>query len=166
MKEEVKHKLRKKGWLEHEIEHAEKIIEKGIEKTKYGHNLDLFVYWTALVVTLVGNIAVSFVLIPFLFMVEGFVLYVIIFVIAVMFGFVFNLLIKDIDNMEVHHHLIAGIFIPFIAIINVFIIVRFSNVLASQVAFLDIPKTDPLPVAIVYVVGFILPYLVSKFLKK
>lgn len=166
MKEEVKHKLRKKGWPEHEIGHAEKIIEAGIQKTKYKHGLDLFVYWTALVVTLLGNIAVSFILIPFLFMVEGIFLHVIIFVAAALFGLVFNILIKDIDNMETHHHLIAGIFIPIIALVNVFIIVRFSNVLASQVAFLDIPKTEPLPVAIIYVLGFVLPYVVSKFLRK
>ncbi len=166
MKEDTKHKLRKKGWLEHEIDHAERIIEAGIQKTKYKHGLDLFVYWTALVITLLGNIAVSFVLIPFLFMVQGVVLFVIIFVIAALFGFLFNILIKDIDNMETHHHLIAGMFIPIIAVVNVFIIVRFSNVLASQVAFLEIPATDPLPVAIVYVVGFVLPYFVSKIIKK
>jgi len=160
MNEDLKERLRKKGWTEQDLTKADQIIEKGPAGNK--PRLNLIVYWTALIVTIIGNIFASFVLIPFMFTVKGFVLYMIIFIIAALFGFIFNWLLKDIEHMEPQHHVIAGVFIPAIALINVFMMVRVSNILAHQAAMLNIPTTQPLPVAITYVIGFIIPYLASK----
>jgi hypothetical protein len=161
MNEDLKERLRKKGWTEQELTHADQIIAKKQELTGKP-KINLMIYWTALIVTIIGNIFASFVLIPFLFTVKGIVLFTIIIVLAAIFGFIFTRLLKDIQNMEPQHHVIAGVFIPAIALINVFMMVRVSNILAHQAAMLNIPTTQPLPVAITYVIGFIAPYLISK----
>lgn len=160
--EELKERLRNKGWTEQDLANAEKIIAKNPQETLDNKKINLVIYWTALIIMIVGNIFASFILIPFLFTIKGPFLYTIIFLIAAMFGLIFNWLLKDIKNMESQHHIIAGVFIPAIALINIFIMVRVSNILAKQAATLNIQPTQPLPVAITYVAGFIIPYLASK----
>jgi len=167
MKEYLKERLRKKGWQEAEINKAESILDQAAKKTKT-KKIDLFVYWTALIISVVMNIVVSGVIIPLLFMVQGLALYALVFIIALLFGWIFYLLIKDIENMEVHHHIIAGLFIPAIALVNVFVIVNLTNkiIQTNMPKLLYIQLSHPLQISIVYAIGFTIPYLISQLKPK
>ena len=164
MKEDLKQRLRKKGWQETEITKAETILNQAKKTTK----IDLFVYWTALIISIIMNIIVSGAIIPLLFMIHGIALYIMIFIIALLFGWIFYLLIKDIENMETHHHIIAGLFIPAIALINIFIIVNITNriIQTDMPQLLYIPLSHPLQISIVYAIGFTIPYLISQLKPK
>jgi hypothetical protein len=163
MNEDLKQKLREKGWSEEDITKTETIMDNAADKTG-SKKIDLFVYWTALIVAIVLNVVVSGVIIPLVFMIHGLTLYGLIFVISLFFGWVFYILIKDIENMETHHHIIAGLFIPAIALVNVFVIVSIANrIIATQLpSQLLIPLSHPLQISVVYAIGFTTPYLISK----
>jgi hypothetical protein len=113
------------------------------------------------------NVLVSGVIIPMMFMIHGLALICLVFIIALFFGWIFYILIKNIENMEVHHHIIAGLFIPAIALVNVFIIVNIGNriIQTNMPKLLTIPLADPLQVSMVYAIGFTVPYLLSQLKK-
>ena len=167
MNEDIKEKIREKGWPEAEIERASGIMQKSAEisGTK---RIDLFVYWTALIIAIVLNVVVSGIILPMMFMIQGLSLVVMVFVIALFFGWVFYILIKDIENMELHHQIIAGLFIPAIALVNVFVIVSIGNriIQLDMPQLLNIPVSHPLQISIVYAIGFTVPYLISQLKKK
>jgi hypothetical protein len=89
---------------------------------------------------------------------------IIIFCIALSFGFLFNVLLKDIEEIDYAHHLIADIFIPSLALINTFVITNLAN---HFITILNIQTAhNPLVIGILYVIGFMMPYLVDKFFDK
>ena len=71
-----------------------------------------------------------------------------------------NLIINDIENIDYEHHVIAGIFIPAIAIINIFIITVLSNQM-NIVLRLENPH-NPIFVSVTYVIAFMAPYVLTK----
>ena len=98
-------------------------------------------------------------LIPFLLLASSFHFYLIIAILGLVFGYVFSLLINNIENLGMHHHLIAVLFIPVFAVINLIII---STSFSGIAALLEIESTvEPLTVSLVYVVFFIIPYAIS-----
>jgi len=167
MKEDFKERLREKGWSESDISKSENIMGHAAEMTGT-KKIDLFVYWTALIISIVLNIVVSGIILPMMFMIHGLALIGLIFVIALFFGWIFYILIKDIENMEIHHHIIAGLFIPAIALVNVFIIVNIGNriIRFNMPTLLHIPISDPLQISVVYAISFTIPYLISQLNKK
>ena len=102
-------------------EHIEKTI--GIimgakdKKSNFVRALDSSVYWIALVIAVIGNFAVSIVLIPLLMMLSGIFLYVIIIVLGLSIGFLFEIIIRDIEHLEIRHHLIIAFIIPLIILL-------------------------------------------------
>ena len=167
MNEEMKENLRKKGWSEADINKAENIMETAAERSG-SKRIDLFVYWTALIISIVLNVVVSGVILPMMFMIHGLALIGMVFVISLFFGWIFYILVKDIENMETHHQIIAGLFIPAIALVNVFVIVNIGNriIQLNMPQLLNIPLSHPLQISIVYAIGFTIPYLLSQLKKK
>ncbi|MCX6706618.1 MAG: hypothetical protein NT001_00565, partial [Candidatus Woesearchaeota archaeon] len=54
----------------------------------------------------------------------------------------------------------AAIFIPAIALINVFVMVTISNNLSAR---LGLVQENPIIMSLIYVAAFLLPYIVSEF---
>ncbi len=161
--EDLRKKLLNKGWTEEEINKTLKIMQhidrsEG-ESTKKIH---LIIYWTVLIVAIAGNFLLSVALVPFLLVLSNIVLYIIVIIMASTFGLLFNVVLKDIAGLDVKHHVVAGIFIPAIAVINVFVMTDVSNYLI-RISKLKNSPHNPYVVAIIYVVFFVLPYLISKY---
>lgn len=159
---ELKERLREKGWSLEEINNALDIINSEEKKKKhfvFKQSSNRVLYWMSILVLITINILVSAVLIPFLVVLKGFALYLIIILIALVFGLVFNFLISDIEYLEKKHHVFAAILIPLIAVINLFLIVNVSNKLSS--IFKINIQTNPITISIIYVIVFLLPYLLS-----
>jgi hypothetical protein len=164
MAQDLRERLKEKGWTDEDINKAIKIIESAKEKKPQNIKIiDSIVYWVVLIVTIVGNLILSIILVPFLLTLSHIQLYIIIGTIAATFGFLFDLLIRDIENLEQKHYIIAGVFIPSIAIIDVYFMVRFANYLTSIMKLNNI-QHNPLIVGLVYTVAFIMPYLVNKYI--
>ena len=154
--------LREKGWEEKDIKKAMDIIEsrKVIDKSGSFEAMSRAVYWTALIITIIGNFLIGVVLVPFLLGLAQIQLYIVIATLAIAFGFLFNLLINDIEHVDYKHHIVAGIFIPMMAIITIYVVTSLTNDL-SRVTGLKNPH-NPLLVSVVYVAAFITPYIIGK----
>lgn len=165
MNEDFYERLRGKGWSNADITKAMSIIEKANEKkTDKIRVLDLLIYWFVLIVAIIGNLVISLALVPFLLEFRNFFLYVIIAILALVFGFLFDLLIRDIESLEQKHVIIAGIFIPALAVINIFYITNFSNYVSAA---LNLNNThSPFFVSAVYVAAFSAPYLFYRVINK
>jgi hypothetical protein len=158
-------RLKARGWTDTDIQKAINIIEQGkAKKPKNILFLDSIVYWLVLFVALIGNFIISVILIPFMLIVEGLRLFVIITLIGFAFGAFFDLLIRDLRNIENKEVIIAGVFLPLLALINVSLMVEFSNYLHDKLGLLT-NYQNPFAVGFVYVFAFILPYLFKVFMR-
>lgn len=166
IRSDLREKLEAKGWDDESIEKAMKVFEK--EKEKKGEilsKLDKLVYWVAMMISIAGNFIISIILIPFLITITNKIaLSVIIFAISLSFGFLFNILLKDIEGIDEEHHIIAGVFIPALALINIFVI---TNVANHFITALNIQQShNPFIIGVIYISAFITPYLIDKLLNK
>lgn len=163
MAKTLSQKLAEKGWTKEEIDKTLNIMyspEKAEGRTVYTRRINPIIYWTALIVMIVGNLIISVVLIPFLLLLTSFQLYFVIAVAAFAFGLMFNLVINDIEHIDPQHHIIAGIFIPAFAIITTYVMVTVANRLSFVVQ--SPIHQNSIIVSVVYVVAFMLPYAVQK----
>jgi len=152
-------RLRDKGWTQKEIEHAIEVIgQSKTQKSKIAIISDKIVYWIALILAIVGNIILSVVLIPFLLVLNSIQLYLFVVILASSFGLLFSQLLKDIEGLDRAHHVIAGIFIPALALINVYVMVNLANYL-DKIFRLSKVTHDPIIISLVYVVFFTFPYI-------
>ncbi len=165
MTKPLEQRLRQKGWTEEDIKKASSIIQAAAEKKPDRiKKIDKLVYWAVLVVTIIGNTIISIILIPFLLALKNIQLYIIITTIALTFGFLFDLLIRDLQAVEQEQVIIAWIFIPAIAIINVFFMTQFSNHLIEIMMLKNIAEHNPLLIGAAYTLAFICPYLIRKLI--
>ncbi|MFC1768921.1 hypothetical protein ACFLZX_04115 [Nanoarchaeota archaeon] len=152
-------------WTKEDVDKTVKIILRAKEKrTSFVRFLDQIVYLSVFIVALIINFVISIVLVPILVVFHGFWLYVMIAILAFSFGLLFEVLIRDIENLEIRHHVLNIIAIPSIAVINLLIIGAIA-VFTRDTLLLNLPH-HPLVEGLVYAVFFILPYLYRQFFKK
>jgi hypothetical protein len=166
MVESLREKLEKKGWSKEEIDKTLRILEKAEESKRPAlAMLDKLVYWVALLLAIGGNLIISVVLIPLLLTIQSAVaLYFIIFILAIAFGLLFSLLLGDIGSISRQRLVVAGVFIPVVAIINIFIVVYISNFISQR--FEEFTLHNPYLVSIIYVASFSLPYIIQKIKRR
>lgn len=161
----LREKLQEKGWDEEYIEKTIRILEEDKKNKSLLEKINSIVYWVALLICIIGNFMISIVLIPFLITIENEIaLGIIIASISLSFGFLFNLLLKDIEDLDQNHHIIAGLFIPTLSLINIFYIVKVANYMISIFQIKTIH--DPFIISIIYVLAFSTPYLLNKLIVK
>lgn len=159
------HGLLKKGFSKKDARKTVEIIQKAKKrKSPKVRFLDAVVYWALLIVAIIGNVVISIILIPFLLSFKKVPLYSVIFILALMFGSLFDQLIREIENLEHKHQIIAWVFIPVLALINVYYMVSFTNHL-TEVLGLPVSLNSPLLVSILYVVAFMFPYIIREIVE-
>ncbi|MFC1698185.1 hypothetical protein ACFL1H_07630 [Nanoarchaeota archaeon] len=152
-------KLRKKGWTEAEIQKTMKILHQAEKnKSKSKKFFESFVYFFSILIAILGNLVVTILVVP-LITIEGFVFYVMIALIALGFGALFTLLLIDLEKLNPRQHVIAGLFIPAIAFISIFFMVRFAQLFATDLGLEHVLVRSPIVIGIVYFIFYILPYV-------
>lgn len=149
--------LLEKGFSKKEAKKTIDIIQKS--KSPKTRLLDVIIYWILLVVVIIGNMIISIILIPFLLAFKTVPLYFTIIILAALFGFLFDQLIRDIENLQNKELVVAWIFIPALAIINTYYMTSFANHL-TEVLKLPLTTHSPILVSITYVIAFTLPYII------
>jgi len=161
VKEDLRQKLKKKGWTTGEIDHIEEIFSKAhAEKPKHIHFIDASMYWIALFLALLGNFVMSIIIIPVLLILSGFWLYLSLFILGMCIGGLLQLLLRDIERHAKTHHILVGLFLPMIALINIYLITELSNFMARVWDFTHAIH-QPFFVSIIYVIAFLVPYGLS-----
>ncbi len=158
--------MRQKGWNQREIEESiRKMSRRPARKNEplyhYSRNI---VFWTTILVLLISNLIVALVLVPVFILTTSAYVYILIAVFGLMLGMIFNHLISDIEHLRRGHHVFAAFFIPALAVVNILFILPAANALSSLLRFNAVQ--NPLSVASVYVLAFLLPYLWSNIGRK
>jgi predicted membrane protein len=151
-----KEHLQKRGWTPDEIKEAESLLEKA---KNHDIHFSKIVFWSALFVVVLGNLALSLILIPFLLIFKPWVLHTIVIILGLMMGSIYSFLVTDIGHLERKHHVFAAIFVPVIAIINLVVIVITANSFIRETV--KEPQNQWI-VAAIFVVSFILPFLIHR----
>ena len=155
MKTYRKQQLLEKGWLDDEIRHAEKSLD---QLNRNEVHFSRMVFWSALILVIFTNLALSLILVPYLIVLTNGLLYLIVVLLAGSIGFLYDLLINDVAHLEKKHHLIAGIILPLLAIANFLITVVIANNIISELEVHN-PLHNAWLVGLVFAMAFILPYL-------
>lgn len=158
-------RLAEKGWSDEEIEKTMDLLEKARQnRHPYIFLLDKIVYWMALVLIIVGNFTFSFILIPLLITFNNFSLYFIILLLSATFGIIMSVVIKDIEHLEVKHHVTLLLVVPIVGIINFFFVVKATNndIMANVLQIYH----NPWIIGIIYLAGFLIPYIYLVFEEK
>ena len=158
-------RLEKRGWSKREITKAVKIIKKAKQNKPIDISfLEKRIYWILLVVVVAANFAISIALVPILIALRGIFLYLIIIMLGIIFGLLFELVIRSIEHLESKHHMFLSILIPLVALGNIFSISKISNDLAKTLNLTNIHNSAI--IALVYAISFVLPYIVYRFILK
>ncbi len=158
--------LRKKGWPDEDAEKTSRILsEAHAKKSSTILVIDKIAYWTGLLLAILGNFIISMLLIPFLILMKSFYLYISLIFLGIVFGWVFSIIIKDIEAIKAGQHIIAWIFIPSVAIINVYMMTNFSNHIARLMEIQTGIHAASM-VSVVYVISFMFPYTLARVVKK
>lgn len=153
-------KLFAKGWTEKEVQKAESILDQVHE---HEVRFSKIVFWTALAVVILGNAIISLALVPFLIGLQSRWVFAIVGALGLLMGFLYNYLIIDIQHLEQKHHLIAGILLPLIALVNVFGIVLVANKLLKTAKFAQAAAPlNPWLVGVVFAVAFVVPTVMDR----
>lgn len=148
-------------WAKEHVDKTFEIIKKVKEKKpKHIKLLDKVVYWVILLLAVIGNFIISIPMILFLFVLQPLQLYPIIILMGVSFGLLIEILIRDIEHLERRHHMMFVLIIPFLALINFFIITLIVDRLKITTKF------NPFIVGITYAISFILPYIYYQVMRK
>lgn len=155
-----------KDWTPELAVKTEKILgEAERRKSGWVKTVDSTLYWVLLFIAIIANFIVSVVLVPFLLILKGGALYFSLFFIGASFGWVFSFILHGIDKLKKDQHIIASIFLPCLALINVGIFAVLSNKLIILLK-LSTPPHNPILVGAFYVFGYVLPGAIVHLRKK
>lgn len=129
------------------------------KKAHVERKMEHFIAMTAMLLLIFTNFLGAILLIPFLLFFEGSAQYAIVAVFAIVFGLIFNLMIHSIEHLGDKHHIIAGVVVPFFAMMD--IVILFSLV-EKIVKKLSIAVTYNYTfIVILFIVAFLIPYLID-----
>lgn len=163
MPKSLHQRLLEKGWSEDEIRKTMDILydeEKQVKHTAFRSAAHPILYWVGLVVAIIGNLLLAVTLVPFLMILNSLQLYVILGIVGLVFGGMFNVILKDIEHVDESHHVVAGVFIPAIALITIYMMVSVSNRF-NEVIQNPNPHSE-ITLSIIYLVCFSAPYFFYK----
>jgi hypothetical protein len=166
----IEKKMREKKWEENYIARTLEILRHAHKnKHPFIKFLDKTLIWFALGISILGNFVISISLAPMILMLPSVVVIMIAIVLGLCFGLLIDIFIRDIDYVTHHHYIIASIFLPAIALINIYVV---SNILGTLETIDNFRKVFPnfnlldLKIAIfLYLISFLLPHMVFKIME-
>lgn len=161
--QQLRNTLKEKGWPNHHIERTISTLHSASGlKSDSVKILDNLVFWGLLVIAVLGNFALSIVLIPVLVAFTNVALLITVAVLAIAFGFILDVVLREIEHLQKSHLIIPELFIPAIALINIYVITNLSNKLIVE---LNLVTHNPWIVSVVYITGFLIPHFILKMMR-
>lgn len=158
-------KLREKGWSEEDINHTKDIIfqaeEKKHPKIKF---LEKMIEWVILITVVLASIAGAWLIEPLLFILTQTQALVTIAIIGTTFGLFSSMIIKQIEQIEKHHHLIILSTVPIVAIITSIIITKQVQTVIDAANWGL--KHNPYWLGIVYTIFSLIPYSIFFYIQR
>lgn len=132
------------------------MVKKGLTKT-----VEDLLYWTILIISILGNFVVSIALVPFLITLEGWPLYFCTLILGSTFGWMLTFILFSIEKLQPRQKVMANVLIPAVALINIVIITTMSNKLILLLK-LATGFHSPIIIGATYVIGYTMPSFLMK----
>ena len=146
-------------WTKDDVEKAIQIIDSAKhKKTEFIKGLEKVAFILSIVVAIIGNGIVAIVLIPFILTFSSLFLYLVLIIIGLSFGLLFEVLVRDIENLDTRHHIVTSFLIPVLAVISFIMVNNFSKIQLAQIPG-EHTIQNPWLMGIVYAISFLIPYL-------
>ena len=159
MKLTTRKKLLEKGWSFEEIESTDSILKDApFQKSSWIKRFDKLVYWTSLILGLLGNFVFAVILIPILMVAHGFWLFAMVFLFAFSFGLLFAVLLEQIEILQPQHHLLNWLILPVFSFVTVAIITYLTNYVDTLIGF-GFQVHNYWIIGVTYTLAFMLPYV-------
>lgn len=131
---------------------------RAVQKEKVGMHLNHFLCWSSFILLGLTNVVGVFALLPALMALSGWKLNVIVTVMGLAFGIVFSSFIHSLHHLEKKHHILAWIFMPIIAVLDIFLLLGLNEFLVLKLN----AGHDNIAVTItLFIVGFLVPYAIA-----
>lgn len=167
-------KLKKRGWSDSEIEDLKKVMESGKSSgasRKFSQKDKAFqahIYWSLIIIFMIANILLVVSLMPAVFIFSQKYLIFLMSFIGFSFGFVLNILIRDLNQIDKKHHLVASIFFPIVSATIVFLSISYASSfsfllkanLPSTVAKMLYSGQNPFLSTMSFIVAYAVPFLI------
>ncbi len=156
--EQLKKRLRKRGWKESEIKKIEEVLSRAeTTKSPAMKIADRFMFWVFFIIITFGNFLLALSLIPILIYFNEGIVYLLLSIIAVLFGVVFNVLIHSFEFSKKKQH-ISLIGTVIFSVIFILIVNNYAEHLSKFVYH----YRNPIFIVLAYLTAFITPYFVFK----
>ena len=129
------------------------------KRISFQERMNFTIYWMVILGLVVCNFLIAMLMVPLLLVLPGASLYFTIGLLGLLFGLLFDFLIKDIEHIEKKHHLFAAILIPILSIVTIFFMVAVAEKVA--IALNLVVLESPWIVSLVYIGLFMAPYIYS-----
>lgn len=151
-------KLKAKGWSDYEIHHALEILTQA-EQEKHPRikRLDENLFWFFIVIAILGNLAFSIALIPFLISFQTVFTYIITAFTGFVFGTLCTTLFRSIERIERRHHILYSVIIIIAGKVNFVLMTLQSNAMVEAWSLGNLH--NPYILGICYLIFFFLPYI-------
>jgi len=154
--------MKKKGWSKAELDYAHETMSKA-QKTRSHRTLDSIIMWLLFLIMVIGNIAAIALIMPLMTLFSNTVMIIILLLLGLCFGFLYDVILHDIQHLfKGHHHFFVMILIPYLSIMGGFIILNIAKAQLPNLLFIE---RDPLKLSLFYVVAFMIPFAISKFIE-
>lgn len=158
-------RLEKKGWKRKEIIKTLGIIKNAKKNKPEGTAfIERRIFWILLLLIIAANFSVSVALLPLLIALKGYLLYAAVILLGLVFGFLFELVIRGMEHLEKHHHLFLAFLMLAVSLANIFAISHISNNLSRNLNLANVH--NPIAISIIYAVSFAMPYVYCRFVLK
>ena len=120
-------------------------------------------FWMATAILIATNIIISLIMVPILLVASEIqIFFVMIF--GFFSGYLFNLLLRNIDNLEKKHYIISAFLIPALAMVNVFVMMGMMQKIGDAIGIAT--TQNPLAISGAYAMAFLLPHLWMNVIRK
>ena len=144
-----------KGWTRAEIQRALQSFRKAEEKKHpLVKLLQENLFWVGLIKAFITNLLAAFMTIPLLLYFHNLTLYMVLGVIGLSFGIVFHSVVKQLERLEIKHHVTSLIFLP----LTIFL--QFSLILRIAGRFATLFRLPPIEQGIYVILSYTVPYLI------
>ncbi len=145
-------------WDEKEIKKVAGILLRAENnKGHFVRFLDEIIHWLLILIILLGNVILSGFVVIVSGIIHGLWFYVILALIALLFGLLIDLQLTDISKLSKEKHDISRFFLPILMIINIAVLLGMRYIFEF---FTEIDITfNALIVGLIYAVFFLLPHL-------
>lgn len=143
-----------------------KRLEEIHEMRKQQHKIhDLIAFWIFILVIIVTNFFLSLLIIFLIVFLDDPLLYIIVIILGLAFGAMYEKLINGMSHIFLHHHVFAKIVIFICAIVGIFYIVATTSIVFN---FFELENKvySHIGISIAYFISFLVPYFFVKLFRR